>query len=129
LWKWHATAAGPLAETMSRNGFRLERRIMDGRFSDLIATGATLWLDDDWLLVPTLVGGIVLGSGRVRDIYARSAAVPPVRAEDGGLMLLGPADSIPVSAAAANPECTALALVMAALPESAVPVKTDTARR
>jgi len=124
VWAWYATAAGPLAETMSRNGFRLERRIMDGRFYDLIATGAALWLDDDWLLVPTLVGGIVLGSGRVRDIYASSEAVLPVRAEDGGLMLLGPADSIPVSAAAANPECTALALVMAALPETAVPVKT-----
>jgi hypothetical protein len=124
VWQWFATAAGPLAETMSRNGFRLERRITEGRFSDLIATGAPLWLDDDRLLVPTLVGGLVLGSDRVIDIYASSAAVLPVRADDGGLLLLGPADSIPVSTASANPECNALASVVAALPENTVPVKT-----
>lgn len=124
VWQWYATAAGPLAETMSRNGFRLERRITDGRFSDLIATGAPLWFDDDQLLVPTLVGGIVLTSGGVTDIYASSAAVLPLRADGGGFLLLGPLDSIPVSKTSAVPECKALTSVLAALPATSVPVKT-----
>jgi hypothetical protein len=120
LWDWFATAAGPLAETLSRNGIRLQRAIVAGRFSDLVATGAPVVLEGDHLLVPTIPGAIVLQDGRPAGIYAGTESLLPLRSDDGGLVLASRSDLISVEGSSTTPECVGAPGFLAGLPADTV---------
>lgn len=90
LWHWWQTAEGPTATATALNGMELSRRLVAGRFSDLVARGQPLRDGAGSLLVPAGAGVLVLSEdgGRVRGIYGGAGGGVLTRDGQGAVALV-----------------------------------------
>lgn len=78
VWSWYQNDDDPLAFGTARNGVTINRALEDGRFGDLIATGAPFAAASNALegvLVPTRAGAVELGPKGPISHYAFDQAV------------------------------------------------------
>lgn len=124
LWRWWDEGGKAQAEGIGLNGIAVERKLVLGRYEDLIVTGAPLAAVQGKLLVPTRAGVLLLppGVAAPEGLYvldangalSRSAAGAPVWVDAAGATLLeGPGAPADPSALA----CPDLSRLASILPE------------
>lgn len=124
LWRWWRQEDAALATAQAAGGRLLERRIVSGRFEDLIVRGAPLRDPQGRLLAAGGLGVLVLDSETAQPVAIHSASddVLLTRALDGRVVQLGRqgahyVEDAPAPAPADGLACPALAGLAAALPE------------
>lgn len=109
LWHWWQEGGLPKAEGIGLNGIALDRKLVAGRFEDLVVTGAPLLGAEGSLLVPTRSGILVIGTegSGPAGLYVmdgdgalgRAASGVPVWIDRTGAVLLE-GETAPIEAAA-----------------------------
>lgn len=124
LWRWWQVDDAPLATAQAAGGGRLERRIVGGRFEDLIVRGAPLRDPQGRLLAAGGLGALVLDADTAQPVAIHSASdeVLLTRATDGRVVQLGRqgahyVEDAPGPAPSDGLACPALAVLVATLPE------------
>ena len=124
LWRWWSLDDAPLATAQAAGGGPLERRLVGGRFEDLIVRGAALRDPQGRLLAPGGLGVLVLDPETAQPVAIHSAsdAVLLTRATDGRVVQLGRAggqyvEDPPGPVPSERLACPALAVLAATLPE------------
>ena len=119
IWTWWQTGGGPLATGTAANGVAMTRTLLDGRFSDLMVTGAPSAQIDGAITAPTVTGAILIGGEGPKALYvtdaggvlARGAAGTPMLVNAATTTALGPKDDL---------ACAALPQLLQRLPADAV---------
>ena len=124
LWSWWRLDDAALATAQAAGGGPLERRIVAGRFEDLIVRGAPLRDPQGRLLAAGGLGVLVLDAETAQPVAVHSASddVLLTRAADGRVVQLGRegaqyVENAPAPAPSDGLACPALAVLAAALPE------------
>jgi hypothetical protein len=102
IWTWWQSGGGPLATGTAANGVAMSRMLLDGRFSDLIVTGAPSAQTDGAITAPTATGAILIGDEGPKALYvtdaggvlARGAAGTPMLVNAATTTALGPKDDL-----------------------------------
>jgi hypothetical protein len=119
IWTWWQSGGGPLATGTAANGVAMSRMLLDGRFSDLIVTGAPSAQTDGEITAPTATGAILIGDEGPKALYVtdaggvltRGAAGTPMLVNAATTTALGPKDDL---------ACAALPQLLQRLPADAV---------
>lgn len=124
LWNWWQEEGLPKAEGIGLNGIAIDRKLVEGRFDDLVVTGAPMRDAEGRLMVPTRSGILMMGSEGsgpagiyVMDtdgVLTRTSTGAPVWVGHSGATLLEGASS-PMDAAALV--CPDLLRFASSLPE------------
>ncbi len=118
-WSWYNGENGPLAEGESLNGILMQRSLEDGRFSDLIVSGAPMTdIDGDAtaILVPTRAGALKLGASGPEGYYSALENGWLANGEDGHAVLITKTGVVPLIGSD-RLACPALAGLSGRLPE------------
>jgi len=118
-WSWYTGENGPSAEGESLNGILMQRSLEDGRFADLIVSGAPM-IDTNGdampILVPTRAGVLKLGALGPEGYYSAPENGWLAKGLDGHVVLITQTGVVPLIGSD-RPACPALANLSPRLPE------------